>query len=382
MKIGLCVFLLSICIPCSAQIGSSQLSPMDKEAVNENMRLREVEDLKRQKQAALLVEQGKKAQEKAMRDYELARESAMAKIRDLPVDAPGKQAQLDEFACSYAAAARIPPSSQAIDTCITNTLQKREQERQSAAREAELRAVEQARQQAEEEQRVRREQLVEQARKKQAEELAAKHAAEAAARKAEEKARLLTYVAIGFGLFCVIGAVYRYRKLILGKVTDAFSSGISAESVGGKSPVSDFSRNAGVAGALLLFGGAFSPIVRLPIVGSVNYFRDGEWDGIVVLVIAVLSLYFALTQRIKNLFWAACGSTALVLFTLGHLAWRMHEVKSSMESGLKGNPFRGLFDVAMNSVQFEWGWCVLFLGIILMFVSARSHKKQLGSSEI
>ena len=212
MKIGLGAFLLAICIPCSAQLGSRQLSPMDKEAVNENMRLREAEELKRQKQAALLAEQGKKTQEKTMRDYELAREAAMTKIRDLPTDAPGKQAQLDEFACTYPASARISPSPQAIDTCIKNTLQKREQDRRSAAREAELSAAEQARQQAEEEQRVKREQLAEQARKKEAEELATKRAAEAAARETERINGIYGNVIGAVGLLLVIATGYRRRQ--------------------------------------------------------------------------------------------------------------------------------------------------------------------------
>jgi hypothetical protein len=41
-----------------------------------------------------------------------------------------------------------------------------------------------------------------------------------------------------------------------------------------------------------------------------------------------------------------------------------------METELKDNPFRGLADVAVQSVQLEWGWAVLVIGIVLLIAVA------------
>lgn len=53
----------------------------------------------------------------------------------------------------------------------------------------------------------------------------------------------------------------------------------------------------GIAAAAVLFLGVFAPIVRLPMVGSFNYFRNGEGDGIIVLLLAIVSLALALRRR-------------------------------------------------------------------------------------
>src|ERR1043165_399933 len=46
----------------------------------------------------------------------------------------------------------------------------------------------------------------------------------------------------------------------------------------------------GIAGSLVLFVGVFTPIVSMPVVGNVNYFQNGEGDGVIVLILALISL--------------------------------------------------------------------------------------------
>jgi len=41
-----------------------------------------------------------------------------------------------------------------------------------------------------------------------------------------------------------------------------------------------------------------------------------------------------------------------------------------MENELAGNPFRGLADLAMQSVQLQWGWALLIIGAIFIIVAA------------
>jgi hypothetical protein len=49
----------------------------------------------------------------------------------------------------------------------------------------------------------------------------------------------------------------------------------------------------------------------------------------------------------------------------------MSQATRQMETELKDNPLRGLADLAVQSVQLQWGWAVLVIGIAcLIFVVA------------
>jgi len=58
-------------------------------------------------------------------------------------------------------------------------------------------------------------------------------------------------------------------------------------------------KNIGLAGCGLLVLGTFLPIVRLPMVGSINYFNNGNGDGIYIIIIAIISLFLILKKNTK-----------------------------------------------------------------------------------
>ena len=126
----------------------------------------------------------------------------------------------------------------------------------------------------------------------------------------------------------------------------------------------------GLIGSIILFVGVFTPIVSVPIVGTLNYFRNGQGDGVIVLILAAISLVLVLTQRYRGLWITGAGSIAVCLFTLIEFQSRMSQIKTDMESELAGNPFRGLADIAVQSVQLEWGWALLFGGAVLVIAAA------------
>jgi len=41
-----------------------------------------------------------------------------------------------------------------------------------------------------------------------------------------------------------------------------------------------------------------------------------------------------------------------------------------MKSQLADNPFRGLADMVMQSVQLQWGWALLIVGAAMLIASA------------
>jgi hypothetical protein len=125
-----------------------------------------------------------------------------------------------------------------------------------------------------------------------------------------------------------------------------------------------------IVGAFLLFVGVFLPIVSMPIVGSLNYFHNGQGDGTIVLVLAAISIILAVTKSFRGLWVTGLCSIGLMLFALVGFLMRISEVREQMQTQLADNPFRGLADVAMNSVQLQWGWAVLILGGVLIVVAA------------
>jgi ABC-type antimicrobial peptide transport system permease subunit len=126
----------------------------------------------------------------------------------------------------------------------------------------------------------------------------------------------------------------------------------------------------GLVGSIILFVGVFAPIVSVPFLGNMNYFQNGKGDGIIVLVLAVASLALVLTKNYKGLWFTGLGSLGLMLFTFINFQSKMSQIKSQMESQLTGNPFRGLADMAMQSVQLQWGWALLIVGAGLVIASA------------
>jgi hypothetical protein len=126
----------------------------------------------------------------------------------------------------------------------------------------------------------------------------------------------------------------------------------------------------GLIGSLVLFVGVFTPIISLPFVGSMNYFQNGRGDGVIILALAIVSLILTLTKRYGGLWFTGLGSLAIMIFTFINFQTRMSEAKAQMETQLSGNPFRGIADIAMQSVQIQWGWAVLIVGAGLVIAAA------------
>lgn len=126
----------------------------------------------------------------------------------------------------------------------------------------------------------------------------------------------------------------------------------------------------GLIGSIILFIGVFAPIVSIPIMGNMNYFQNGKGDGTIVLVLAVVSLVLVLVKKYNGLWFTGLGSLAVMAFTFINFQMKMSEAKAQMETELAGNPFRGLADIAMQSVQLQWGWALLVVGAALVIASA------------
>ncbi len=125
----------------------------------------------------------------------------------------------------------------------------------------------------------------------------------------------------------------------------------------------------GVVGVCAIVIGCFAPLVSLPF-ASINYLAGGRGDGIFLLIVTALSGYFVAVENYDRLRICAVVSTALCLFTFVNFSTRLAEMHASMDSQLRGNPFKGIADAMVSAVGFGWGWSFLIIGLACLFVSA------------
>jgi hypothetical protein len=126
----------------------------------------------------------------------------------------------------------------------------------------------------------------------------------------------------------------------------------------------------GLAGATLLAFGVFCPLVSIPIIGQVNYFQNGQGDGIIILVLAGATALLCLIRRFTLLWLTGLGSLGLLAFTFISFQDRLSSAKKSIADDLADNPFAGLAAMAVQSVQIQWGIAILAIGAILVVASA------------
>jgi tetratricopeptide (TPR) repeat protein len=111
----------------------------------------------------------------------------------------------------------------------------------------------------------------------------------------------------------------------------------------------------GLVGSGLMFVGVFVPLVKAPVWGTVNYFHNGRGDGVILLVLALVSVILIAAKVYQGLWFTGLGSLALLAFTFVSFQVAMGE--------LADNPFS-------DWVELQWGWAVLILGALLTTAAA------------
>ncbi len=118
--------------------------------------------------------------------------------------------------------------------------------------------------------------------------------------------------------------------------------------------------------------GTLVPLVSLPIVGSLNYLGNlpvgiqssGLRDGVFILTFAGAAAILAGFKKFKLILIPAIAALLLTSITLVGLIAKIAELRSNLVDSLAGNPFAGLATGLFDSIQFQWGWFVLYLGSV------------------
>ena len=104
--------------------------------------------------------------------------------------------------------------------------------------------------------------------------------------------------------------------------------------------------------------------------GSISHFDDGNGDGVLVLILTLLSLVFVLFKITAALWFTGAACAATLVYTFISMERDLSSVKREFESELVGTPFRGIAEIAVGSIQYQWGWGVLIAGVVLLFAAA------------
>lgn len=126
----------------------------------------------------------------------------------------------------------------------------------------------------------------------------------------------------------------------------------------------------GVAGAGLMGLGTFLPFMKVPIVGSINYFHNAQGDGTIIVLLAIGSAVCFLAQGYLVPLLASLITGGILGYDLWNVLNRLQESKEQMSRELAGNPFRGLAEGLFHTVQIEVGPYVIATGAILVFAAA------------
>jgi len=106
-----------------------------------------------------------------------------------------------------------------------------------------------------------------------------------------------------------------------------------------------------LGGVLLIFG-VFSPVAEVFWV-KVDYFQDGEADGVLVLIFLAIAAPFLLTERFPRVPWIPIVLMGAVLVY----------------------DFFNFYDKVGTSYM-GWAWIPLFAGLILLVAAALTRTRQ------
>jgi len=125
-------------------------------------------------------------------------------------------------------------------------------------------------------------------------------------------------------------------------------------------------------GSSLLLVGAFSPIIKIPVKGDMNYFKIGIGYGIVIILLAVGSAAAALFRKHKWLLMT--GSIACSLLLITFIFYQIKKYQLSRKVLVK------VASAVVGFVHLQWGWLVLIAGAMLIVAAGAVKEKSTGKA--
>ncbi|RUR12431.1 hypothetical protein [Legionella septentrionalis] len=135
----------------------------------------------------------------------------------------------------------------------------------------------------------------------------------------------------------------------------------------------------GCLGVILLLIGIFSPIAAAPMIGDLNLFRNGKGDGIFILFLSSFWLVKFMRAGRMGLTILSMLIGGLIIYDLVFTYNLIQNIKSDLANQLADNPFAGIANTMIGSIEMKWGWILLLLGASLMLLSSIVKDKDIPS---
>ena len=140
-------------------------------------------------------------------------------------------------------------------------------------------------------------------------------------------------------------------------------------------PITKDAKKLSFIGAGLLGLSVFLPIISLPIVGSITLIGGSTGWGMVILMLAGAAGALAYMGHTKHVIWPGAAAAALLLYGLVRYQMMKSEMRSGLETEMEGNPFGGLAEAFVDSVQLQFGWVPLAIGAGLLVYAGWMQRK-------
>ncbi len=121
--------------------------------------------------------------------------------------------------------------------------------------------------------------------------------------------------------------------------------------------------------------------MTLPLLGNVNLFNNGtNLVALALLALAAIAAGLALKDRIGDVIWPGVAAAGVLIYHFLKLQYTLSEMRETMAKSLEGNPFAGMAQAALGSVQLQWGWIILAIGAGVLVYAGFSARKASGAS--
>lgn len=135
-------------------------------------------------------------------------------------------------------------------------------------------------------------------------------------------------------------------------------------------------KNLGFTGSIILFIGTLTPIMSMPIMGGLSYIQYGE-NGVVVMILAIISFVCVLMDEYKALWITGVLSACIILIDFFEIYTAISDFKNKIGVNATDGILIDFAKMAMQSVQLQWGWALLFIGVVLIITSAAIKDKSI-----
>lgn len=124
----------------------------------------------------------------------------------------------------------------------------------------------------------------------------------------------------------------------------------------------------GLLGVLLVIVGGMCPMLKVPILGTWNYWDVDTVLATIVYTLGTTALLAAVTRKQGLLRWCGWALLVMLLFTLTAVYFKANDYFSFI-------PMKKLAAAATRMIKFQWlGWSLMFAGAFIIILFSRKDK--------